>query len=93
MHLFLRTFIIESVEAYQRSFDRGMQMGHQRRNKASHIAAVIFLVLLFKSLQIALQFNGRVVLLRTNCSIHFLQFKVGSTEVWFVLNCRTCWHG
>lgn len=23
----------ESVEAYQRSFDRGIQMGHQRRNK------------------------------------------------------------
>lgn len=35
MSNFLWKFITESVEAYQRSFDRGMQMGHQRRNKAS----------------------------------------------------------
>lgn len=38
-----------------------MQMGHQRRNKVSLIAVAIFLTLLFKSLQIAFQFNGRVV--------------------------------
>lgn len=25
--------IAESVEAHQRSFDRGIQIGHQRRNK------------------------------------------------------------
>lgn len=61
MNLFLPTSIAESVEAYQRSFDRGMQMGHQRRNKASLIAIAIFLALLFKSLQMALQLNGRVV--------------------------------
>lgn len=24
---------VESVEAHQRSFDRGIQIGHQRRNK------------------------------------------------------------
>lgn len=53
MNLFLWTFFIESVEAYQRSFDRGMQMGHQRRNKASHFTVAIFLALLLKSLQVA----------------------------------------
>lgn len=25
--------VTESVEAHQRSFDRGIQIGHQRRNK------------------------------------------------------------
>lgn len=36
----LRTSIVESVEAYQRSFDRGIQMGHQRRNKVSLITVL-----------------------------------------------------
>lgn len=27
--------MVESVEAHQRSFDRGIQIGHQRRNKVS----------------------------------------------------------
>lgn len=29
----LSSTITESVEAHQRSFDRGVQIGHQRRNK------------------------------------------------------------
>lgn len=29
---------IESVEAHQRSFDRGIQIGHQRRNKVRRVS-------------------------------------------------------
>ena len=32
----------ESAEAHQRSFDRGIQIGHQRRNKVGPVPVVPF---------------------------------------------------
>lgn len=33
--------LIESVEAHQRSFDRGIQIGHQRRNKVGLVPLLV----------------------------------------------------
>lgn len=39
--LLLSFTLTESVEAHQRSFDRGIQIGHQRRNKVGLVPLLV----------------------------------------------------